>query len=178
MIVKKIPGGGVTELVYDQYDRLVYSRDANQAARGVWAFIKYDGLNRPIVTGEISSSSNRATLAGTVDSGTQHHENWANGSTAGYSLSQTAPTSATEAHLLTITFYDDYGFQKPSGFDYAAGYYGSANTSVKGQVTGGRTRMLPGNGSPGGWLTAVTYYEGEYRPIQTVRDLYDLGYKL
>ncbi|TDE18533.1 DUF6443 domain-containing protein [Dyadobacter psychrotolerans] len=177
MVRKQVPGAGTTEIVYDRYDRPVYSRDANQLARGVWAFIKYDELNRPVVTGEITSSATRAALAGSVDTGTTHHENRDNAAVAGYSLNLTAPTTATEANLLTITFYDDYAFSKPPGFGYSsmAGYPASENTSVKSLITGGRARMLPGNGTAGGWITNVTYYDGEYRPIQTVRELYDLG---
>lgn len=174
LIKKQIPGAGNMEMVYDNFDRLVYARDANQATRGVWGFTKYDGFNRPIATGEISSAADRATLASTVDTAVEHHETRDNGATAGYSLGKTAPKTATEADLRTITFYDDYGFLKPTGFDYTNGY-GIVNTSVKGQVTGGRVRMLPGNGGTGAWLTAVTYYDGEYRAIQSVRDLYDLG---
>ena len=95
----------------------------------------------------------------------------------GYSLNQTAPTAATEGNLLTITFYDDHAFLKPSNFGYAppAGY-APHNTAVKGQVTGGRSRVLPGTGGTGNWLTRIVYYDAEYRPIQTIRQLHeDLG---
>jgi RHS repeat-associated protein len=177
MVKKQIPGSGTVELVYDQYDRPVYSRDAAQLARGVWGFTKYDELNRPVVTGEISSAATRATQSGSVDAGATHHENRDNAAVVGYSLSLTAPITATEANLLTITFYDDYSFSKPAGFRYSssAGYPAAENTTVKSQVTGGRTRILPGNGATGDWITNVTYYDAEYRTIQTVRELYDLG---
>jgi RHS repeat-associated protein len=175
MTVKRIPGGGTTEMVYDQYNRLAMSRDANQLARGVWAFTKYDALDRPIVSGEIASALNRTDWSVAVDAATQHHETRSNGTTAGYSLSSTAPKNATEANLLTITFYDDYAFSKAANLSYNAGYYPSNNANVKGQMTGSRTRMLPGNGAAGGWLTSATYYDIEYRPIQTIRELYDLG---
>jgi hypothetical protein len=175
MTVKRIPGGGTTEMVYDQYNRPAMSRDANQLARGVWAFTKYDALDRPIVSGEIASALNRTDWSVAVDAATQHHETRSNGTTAGYSLSSTAPKNATEANLLTITFYDDYAFSKAANLSYNAGYYPSNNANVKGQMTGSRTRMLPGNGAAGGWLTSATYYDIEYRPIQTIRELYDLG---
>jgi RHS repeat-associated protein len=173
--IKRTPGGGITELVYDQFDRLVASRDANQLARGVWSFTKYDAQNRPVVTGEIASNATRTVLATNVAAIAEHHEERSNGTTAGYTLDKTAPLNATEANLLTITFYDDYGFSKAANLAYNALYYPSNNANVKGQVTGGRVRMLPGNGAAGGWLTSVTYYDGEYRPIQTDRELYDLG---
>ncbi len=174
MIRKHIPGAGATETVYDNFDRAALTRDAGQAARGVWAFTKYDALNRPVVTGEIASTANHTSWTATVAAITAHHENRSNGTTAGYSLNQTAPVTATEAQLLTITFYDDYGFQKPAHLAYSAqmGYPASYHTAVKGQVTGGRTRML---NTAASWLTHVVYYDAEYRPVQAVRQLYDLG---
>ncbi|WP_149241132.1 DUF6443 domain-containing protein [Dyadobacter sp. 32] len=173
LIVKRIPGAGIVEIVYDRYDRPVYNRDANQTARGVWGFTKYDALNRPVMTGEISSSSSRSDLAGTVN-GASHHEDRSNGTIQGYSLNQTAPASVTEADLLTITFYDDYGFSK-AGLDYSGAYYGSNFANVKGRQSGSRARILPGSAGTGSWLSTVVYYDSEYRPIQTVRELYDLG---
>ncbi|MET7256154.1 DUF6443 domain-containing protein [Dyadobacter fermentans] len=175
MTVKRVPGGGVTELVYDQYNRLALSRDPNQVTRGVWAFTKYDALDRPVVTGEIVSNATRQSWALSVDSNTEHHEERNNGAIQGYTLDKTAPKTAIEANLLTVTFYDDYAFSKAANLNYNVAYYPASNSSVKGQVTGRRTRMLPGNGAAGGWLTSVTYYDVEYRPIQVIRELYDLG---
>jgi RHS repeat-associated protein len=175
LIVKRVPGGGTTEIVYDQFDRPVASRDANQLSRGVWSFIKYDAQNRPIVTGEIASNASRATWASNVAAIAEHHEERSNGTTEGYTLNKTAPLNATEANLLTITFYDDYGFSKAGNLAYNSTYYPGNNPNVKGYATGNRARVLPGNGAAGGWLTNVTYYDGEYRPIQTVGELYDLG---
>ncbi|MCF2500431.1 DUF6443 domain-containing protein [Dyadobacter chenhuakuii] len=175
MVVRKVPGSGMTEFAYDQYDRLVMSRDANQKIRNVWAFIKYDAQNRPILIGEIASALARTDWSVVVDANTQHHEDRNNGINAGYTLDKTAPKNATEANLLNITFYDDYAFSKAANLSYNAAYYPSANLSVKSQVTGSRTRMLPGSGAAGGWLTTVTYYDAEYRPIQATRELSDLG---
>jgi len=175
VIRKQVPGAGATEIVYDQFDRPALSRDANQLARGVWGFTKYDALNRPVVTGEISSNDNRATWATNVNTGVQHHENRNNAVVAGYTLNNTAPKTATETNVLTITFYDDYAFSKPAGLTYNSTYYPASNANVKGLQTGSRTRMLPGNGAAGSFLTAVTYYDTEYRPVQTIWELHDLG---
>ncbi|WP_439583232.1 DUF6443 domain-containing protein [Dyadobacter bucti] len=175
MTVKRIPGGGVTELVYDQYDRLALSRDPNQLARGVWAFTKYDALDRPVASGEIASALTRVNWSVVVDANTQHHEERSNGVTAGYTLDKTAPKNATEANLLTITFYDDYAFSKGPYFAFDNLLIPSFNPNVRGQVTGSRIRMLPGSGGVGGFLTNVVYYDQEYRPIQTAKDLHDLG---
>ena len=172
---KQIPGGGAVEFVYDKFDRTVASRDSSQLKRGVWAFTKYDSLNRPIATGEIASTTTRDQWVTSVNAVTGHHETRNNGVVAGYSLNQTAPVNATEADLMTITFYDDYQFSKPSGWSFSSSYYGSSNAKVKGQRTGRRSRVLLGSGSAGAWLTDVVYYDNEYRPIQTLRQLHDLG---
>ncbi|QRR02376.1 RHS repeat domain-containing protein [Dyadobacter sandarakinus] len=175
LIVKRVPGQGATELVYDQYDRLALSRDPGQLGRGVWGFTKYDALDRPIASGEITSSATRTDWSVIVDALTQHHEERANAGIAGYTLDKTAPKTASEADLLSITFYDDYQFSKAAGLAYTPVYYPACNPAVKGQLTGSRTRMLSGSGNLGSWLTAVTYYDTEYRPIQVSRELYELG---
>ena len=51
IIEKKVPGSAWEWMVYDQLDRLILSQDGNQRVNGTWSFIKYDGLNRPIMTG-------------------------------------------------------------------------------------------------------------------------------
>ncbi|WAC14694.1 DUF6443 domain-containing protein [Dyadobacter pollutisoli] len=175
IVRKQTPGAGAVEIVYDKFDRPALSRDANQLARNMWGFTKYDSLNRPIATGEIASTDTRVQWVTTVNAIANHHETRNNAVTAGYSLNQTAPTGANEVNLLTITFYDDYAFSKPAGWAFAATYYPGFNGKVKGQRTGGRVRMLPGNGAVGGWLSTVTYYDAEYRPIQFLRQLHDLG---
>ncbi len=67
MITKKVPGAGVVEMVYDELDRLVATRDSNLDAQGKWLITKYDVHNRPVITGLFSSSSSRASLQTTVD---------------------------------------------------------------------------------------------------------------
>lgn len=181
VIKKQIPGAGnaapgIIELVYDKFDRQVLSRDANQKARSVWGFIKYDALNRAVITGEIASTDDRAAWVTAVNAITEHHEIRDDAVTEGYTLDKTVPTTATLANLLTITFYDNYAFSTPSGLGFTTLYYAANNANVKGLPTGGRVKMLPGDsGTPESWLTNVTYYDAEYRPIQTVRQLFDLG---
>ncbi|WP_164714412.1 DUF6443 domain-containing protein [Chitinophaga rhizosphaerae] len=57
MIIKKVPGAEPVEMVYDQRDRLVLSRDGNlRAVTGKWMATIYDELNRPTLTGIYSST--------------------------------------------------------------------------------------------------------------------------
>lgn len=67
MITKKVPGAGITEMVYDKFDRLVASRDAEMEDNGKWLITKYDAYNRPILTGIYTNSSSRASLQATVN---------------------------------------------------------------------------------------------------------------
>ncbi|WP_240646729.1 DUF6443 domain-containing protein, partial [Chitinophaga rhizosphaerae] len=57
MIIKQVPGADPVELVYDQRDRLVLTRDGNlRAVTGKWMATIYDELNRPTLTGIYSST--------------------------------------------------------------------------------------------------------------------------
>ncbi|WP_305982389.1 DUF6443 domain-containing protein [Roseivirga thermotolerans] len=67
MITKRVPGGGLVEMVYDQLDRLVLTRDANHSSQGKWQFTKYDAHSRPVMTGFINSSNTRATMQSQAD---------------------------------------------------------------------------------------------------------------
>jgi len=51
MKAKKIPGADWVYMVYDNRDRLVMTQDGNQRVNDLWAFTKYDSLNRPVLTG-------------------------------------------------------------------------------------------------------------------------------
>ncbi|WP_343898901.1 DUF6443 domain-containing protein, partial [Chitinophaga japonensis] len=62
MIVKKVPGAAVVEMVYDVRDRLVFTRDGNLLAKNQWLVTFYDGLNRPTMTALYNSTATRATL--------------------------------------------------------------------------------------------------------------------
>lgn len=182
---KRVPGVGITEIVYDKFDRPVVSRDPNQKARGAWAFTKYDFLNRAILTGEISSDKSRSEWQTKYDDVTVHHENNLGNTGLGYTLNLTSVESADgfpqieDANVLTITNYDNYSFPGSSistlAYNSTSGYYPTTNSSVKTQITATKARMLPGNGSAGELLTSIIYYDNEYRPIQTARQLYDLG---
>ncbi len=62
IISKRVPGTGLTEMVYDKLDRLVLTRDANLENLNKWLFTKYDALNRPVMTGFINSSNSRSVM--------------------------------------------------------------------------------------------------------------------
>ena len=59
---KKIPGGGIIQMVYDKRDRLRFTRNSEQSTAKEWSFIKYDPLNRPVMTGIFKSSAEAGVL--------------------------------------------------------------------------------------------------------------------
>lgn len=170
IISKSIPGAGTTKMVYDTFDRLVLSQDANQYAMGIWSFIKYDIMSRPIMTGVVVEANNHAALQAAFNSSTGHHEDKQNNQ-VGYTLNNTLPL-IDENSVLKATYYDDYNFPKPANLGYNSTYSASAITSAKTRQTGSGVRMMNEGGH---WMTSVIYYDSEYRTIQTIRELDDLG---
>ncbi len=173
MVTKQIPGKGIEYMVYDQWDRLVVSQDANERANSRWKFRKYDALNRLIITGEFSSTNTQAQMVTAVNGISQRYETTA-ASAVGYTLNQTYPTTVALTDVLSITYFDDYSFKTNLGlgtaYDFVAitgSNYPSAYTPyVRGKVTGSKTNVL---GSTQ-WLVKAMYYDSRYRVIQTVTD--------
>ncbi len=174
LIEEYIPGKEVVYYVYDQWGRLVLSQDGNQRAASPdrWTFTKYDAFNRAIITGEYRSNSSRAALQATLATYAGHHESRANNA-VGYTLNGSFPDNVTANDLLAITYYDDYDFiyytdWDTEGHDFTwvgeAGFSGVAASAVLGQTTGSKTRVL----GTGLWLNAVTYYDADYQPLQTI----------
>jgi len=185
MIEKKLPGAGPVYMVYDKRDRLIASQDSNQRAQGQWQFTKYDALNRPVMTGiKTLSSATRSSLQSYLDSYSGTYYETRSTSGIGYSLSNSfgGEFSISETNLLTVTYYDTYGYPGCKSFNTSvnvSGYSDGFGSSyyfddVRGQVTGIREKVLDGNEltSSGVWLVSTPYYDDHYRVIETIRDLY------
>ena len=59
MIMKKVPGAGEVWMVYDARDRLVLFQDAKQRSTK-WRYTQYDEKDRPMATGLIDDTHDRA----------------------------------------------------------------------------------------------------------------------
>jgi len=180
MILKQVPGAGVVWMVYDQWDRLVLSQDANLRGQNQWLFTKYDILNRPIITGfytdniHTSQSSEQSYLNSL---GMGRYETFDNTRYPEYSLTNSFPSVSASA-VLTYTYYDDYSWSgwygpygsKDNSFD---GYFPAASNTTfpypqpltqsantRGLVTGAW------DGSGSGLVTAI-FYDDYKRVIQT-----------
>lgn len=58
LVEKKVPGAVAQYYIYDKFDRLILSQDGNLRSSNKWVFIKYDGKQRPIMTGLYQNTTN------------------------------------------------------------------------------------------------------------------------
>lgn len=165
MIVKKVPGAGPVQMVYDAADRLVMTQDANMAqpTQMQWLITKYDQFNRPVATYKITDPAKYNDAA-------WHRDN-ASGSTSYPALAGYLP------ELLTETHYDNYD-GLPVGFSNtlkSSGYnvYLNASASeypdpvqvtgmVQGLVTWTKVKVLTENK----YIIACQLYDEKRRLIQ------------
>ncbi len=165
-IVKHVPGAGNEEMVYDQYDRLVWKRTARQAQANKWSFTKYDALNRVVLTGETTNNSDRPTLQTAADAATGHHESRNNVTPVYYSLSGSYP-AVSDADVLTINYFDNYDDWRPASMAFNANTaYHSQFVNATGLATGGKEKSE----IDGGLLTRATYFDAKNRAIQSFAD--------
>ena len=61
-ILKKLPGAEPVYMVYDERDRLVLSQDGKQRANNKWQFVKYDALNRKVMTGVFTPRDRKSVV--------------------------------------------------------------------------------------------------------------------
>ena len=160
MIVKKVPGAGEVNMVYDKRDRLVMTQDANMKAQNQWLVTQYDALNRPVETGI-----------------------WTNATTAAIHRTNAAatypyPATSGNYELLTTTHYDNYtglpapltnylstwnsNFSSTDNNSYPYPQMPAASNATRGMVTWTSTKVL----GTSTYLYAVSYYDDKGRIIQ------------
>jgi RHS repeat-associated protein len=174
LIIKKETGIEEKQYIYDSYDRLVFSQDANQRTRGVWGYADYDALNRVVVTGEavLTANLNVSVSAGlrnrtSYQIATNSFSRYTTKSGSGYAAINTTTSGLTATKTeLTKVFYDDYSFTLPTGATAPSG----ALANPRGFVTGTHVKVL----GEDTWLKEVTYYDNDYHAIKTYQDLYGL----
>jgi RHS repeat-associated protein len=171
MTEKRVPGSDWVYMVYDARDRLVLTQDGNQRSAKHWNFIKYDVLNRPVLTGITTADSvlTQSKMRTRVDSyftqlgtnGGLWFEKYV-GSVAnnvhGYT-NQSFPLVSNEQNYLTVTYYDNYNFKSTwmgnynyvneslihlvNGVTYSQP--ASANLAIVSKITGTKIKVLDGN---------------------------------
>ncbi len=190
LVKKKLPGADWVHMVYDDRDRLVLTQDGNQRNKAVkeWTFIKYDVLNRPVITGLFKDNLNRshAQMQDDVNdyysyaaTGRAWYESY-NGANAlhGYD-NKSFPIINDASDCFTITYYDDYECKTLMNssvgvFDYDKNQIPSLADQpgqeekefdrVNDQVTATKVKSLDSDQ----WLWKIFYYDDEYREIQII----------
>lgn len=161
VIEKKVPGKGWEEMVYNNLDQLVLSRDAKMTANSQWLFTKYDALGRVIISGLISSSSSRSAWQSTFTGLSQYAETRdnSNSSSTGTGYTNTIQPTSGILDYYIITYYDDYTFYNNGH----GGATGSQRSQVQGLQTGIRVNIL-GTSTQ---LLTTAYYDQEGRSVQS-----------
>ena len=110
VIEKKLPGCDPIRYVYDINDRVLFSQDGVQAAKDslLWTFNLYDGLGRPVITGEcvISGARSRSDVKVycTFDLTANHYN-------TGYNVIWQTGSALINPTILAVNYYDNYQFK-------------------------------------------------------------------
>lgn len=161
LIEKKIPGKDWEEMVYNQLDQLVLSRDMVQKNAGQWLFAKYDALGRVVTTGLYSDVTSRVDLQTTINNQANLWENRVSTGVGYDNLS----FPQTIAYYYNINYYDDYNFPGNS-FPQPDGVTQMPAARTKGLQTGSFVYLI---NSSTRYLN-INYYDQEGRLIRTAAE--------
>ncbi|NEN25902.1 hypothetical protein G3O08_20635, partial [Cryomorpha ignava] len=173
---KEMPGTGKQNFVFDHYDRVVMSRDNKQIMEGKWNFVKYDTRGRVVIKGATTMAGHHSFHS--VESAEHFEDNGeiikgeiftgGTGSLMGYSnLTYPVLTASQIDSITNVYYFDNYDFDFPVEFNFIP--FNAITLPlevVRGLATGSNTRILNADGTMGGWLATVTYYDIKKRPIQ------------
>jgi len=191
-VVQYVPGAGYSYTVYDKRDRVAMTQQANMQSSNKWTFTKYDVLDRPIMTGIITSNKSRDELNDVF----QQQKIFGEGrGTSVHGYTNSCYPQVNETDVLNVTYYDDYTWRSAYPrltFLYNGVASSAPSVCITGLVTGTKSKVLGGDTWTGSrtigygedqitlnvndqWLCTATYYDNDYQVIQTVSDLYPMG---
>ena len=134
VIRRKVPGASEQRLVYDRANRLTFSQDGNQHARGRMSFLLYDDLGRGVLQGECDGTE-PPDLSGTIV-------------TTSFSLTEgiggtgyTSDITLNNVRIEQAHYYDTYVFLSLPSFCGAG--FTAGEVSARGQETGSIVAVLP-----------------------------------
>ncbi|MEO1010889.1 MAG: DUF6443 domain-containing protein, partial [Bacteroidota bacterium] len=187
LVEKQLPGKGWEYIVYNKLDQPIMTQDANQREKSPkeWLFTKYDVLGRVAYTGKALDNGSRTDIQGYADTVANDpaQELWVEtgsfsngGIDIGYG--NTAYPTSTVSEVLTVNYYDDYGFDLANEPTPPTTVFGTAlDDRTQGLPTGAKVRVLDPSASSGqaDWITTVTRYDAKARPIYTYSENTYLG---
>lgn len=158
-----VPNGGFNYIVYDKADRAVLMQDAHQNSINRWTFQKYDVLNRIVLSGELSHSSNQSSLQSLFNAHTSISEVFDDTKeTQLYYSDVSFPFSVDSSAAMQVNYYDNYTAWRKSAFEPAFSYY----TNAKGLQTGIRKRYTQNRK----WLTEAFYHDTKSRVTESKKE--------
>ena len=185
MVEKKIPGGGIVKMVYDQRDRLRGSQNSEQAKTNDWSFTKYDELNRPVITGLLKGYTGdvaTGVITGTISESRNNVK-----ATYGYT-NGTFPGSTLTTEVHSVNFYDDYDFILPANLNLNDSLNFAKYTDIYsftskkddtpiGRVTGTMTKVLMGeiNSSIKTELYSTIFYDKYGHVLRSISENHLFG---
>lgn len=141
MVMKKVPGAGTVNMVYDQRDRPVFTQDAKMAPNNQWLGTLYDAQNRPVQTYMMTYAGGFAALQSYVTSNTGNYTNTAQ-TTGGNGMPTIQPNLYLTSRQTGQPFYKasqtvtfDGSFTSEDG----AEFYAEIDPSDAGTFTNGYT---------------------------------------
>ena len=176
------PGAGWTYRVYDRWDRVVLSRHEAQKSgnNNQWTFVKYDILNRQVMSGVLESNHDLAWFQTQLDNSNLSRYETRDGSAHGYTQNSSYPRSQDfgSYELHAISYFDDYGYLSNNGWDTEGHNFGyvrpagfpavtlASSQRLTDKPTGSKTRVL----GTSNWLNTVIHYDHKGRAIQTISE--------
>ncbi|MEO0508108.1 MAG: DUF6443 domain-containing protein, partial [Bacteroidota bacterium] len=171
LVEKQLPGKGKEYIVYNTLDQPIMTQDALQRTRNEWLFTKYDAWGREAYTGKVTNTADRLAVQSSANSvsGNLWVERQALDQNNAFTddveifYDNVAYPTAGITEILTINYYDDYGFTVAPLSQPQTAFGVTSDTRTKGLVTGTKVRVLDTN--PISWITTVTHYDIKARPI-------------
>ncbi len=175
LVEKKVPGAGLTYLIYDRLDRVVLVQDAEMRLTNKWLFVKYDARQRPIMQGTYINSTHTTRTAVQTNVADVLYTNTADpyfemrGTTLHGYTNLSFPTQNSDAsplEVLSVNYYDNYDFDQNGSPDYSYTAQGLPNEGTQassfGLPTGGKKIVI----GTSNWLYKYIFYDKYNRPIQ------------
>ncbi len=166
-VLKRLPGKGWEEMIYNKLDQIVFTQDAVQAGNQQRSFIKYDAQGRVIMTGvETGHTLSREQVQEIVDNhaGPLWETPDPSQSSGFFGYTNNAvPANTNTMKPMVVNFYDDYRMIDTRPFGEPTG---NQSVHTTGLLTGSLVKTLDDvNGNTRYWT--AFYYDHKGRVVQS-----------